>query len=203
MSRQIPSMKVCVCESSCDFPQQTKLIRDAYSPIACRHLRAFGIAHDQPHQIRPRLNVKTGLQGKARTTQAIESGIEQFHLDDFLSAYHIVTVLIKNCGSNGQVVAVTAIGFSKANPFHIHVGEHGEPGFGKIACNFSLRPYGDDRTLVTYECRTLATDEAARRGFMRYWRPLAPFIGVVMRSQLRVIEAETAGRKAGIGDRVQ
>ena len=69
-----------------------------------------------------------------------------------------------------------------------------EPGFGKIACNFSLRPYGADRTLVTYECRTLATDENARRGFMRYWRPLAPFIGLVMRSQLRVIEAETTSR---------
>ena len=69
-----------------------------------------------------------------------------------------------------------------------------EPGFGKIACNFSLRPYGAGRTLVTYECRTLATDENARRGFMCYWRPLAPFIGLVMRAQLRVIEAETTGR---------
>jgi hypothetical protein len=68
-----------------------------------------------------------------------------------------------------------------------------EPGFGKIACNFSLRPYGAGRTLVTYECRTLATDDTARRGFMRYWRPLAPFIGLVMRSQLRVIQAETTG----------
>ena len=38
-----------------------------------------------------------------------------------------------------------------------------EPGFVKIACNFSLRPYGADRTLVTYECRTLATDETAAR----------------------------------------
>ncbi len=69
-----------------------------------------------------------------------------------------------------------------------------EPGFGKIACNFSLRAYGADRTLVTYECRTQATDETARRGFMRYWRPLAPFIGLVMRSQLRVIETETTSR---------
>ena len=69
-----------------------------------------------------------------------------------------------------------------------------EPGFGKIACNFSLRPYGADRTLVTYECRTLATDDTAHRGFMRYRRPLAPFIGLVMRSQLRVIEAESGGR---------
>jgi hypothetical protein len=69
-----------------------------------------------------------------------------------------------------------------------------EPGFGKIACNVSLNPDGTDRTLVTYECRTLATDETARRCFKRYWRPLAAFIGLVMRSQLRVIEAETAGR---------
>jgi hypothetical protein len=69
-----------------------------------------------------------------------------------------------------------------------------EPGFAKIARNFSLRPHGPNRTLVTYECRTLATDETAHRGFKRYWRPLAPFIGLVMGSQLRVIEAETAGR---------
>ena len=68
-----------------------------------------------------------------------------------------------------------------------------EPGFGKIACNFSLRPYGANQTLVSYECRTLATDETARRGFMRYWRPLAPFIALVMRSQLRVVQAETTG----------
>ena len=68
-----------------------------------------------------------------------------------------------------------------------------EPGFGKIARNLSLRAYGADRSLVTYECRTLATDATARPGFMRCWRPLAPFIRVVMRSQLRVIEAEIAG----------
>jgi hypothetical protein len=67
------------------------------------------------------------------------------------------------------------------------------PGFGKIACNLSFRPYGAGRTLVAYECRTLATDAEARRGFMRYWRPLAPFIGLVMRSQLRVIESEAGG----------
>lgn len=70
---------------------------------------------------------------------------------------------------------------------------YGEPGLGKIACSFSLRPYGADRTLVTYECRTLATDANARRSFMRYWRPLAPFIGLVMRSQLRVIDNEATG----------
>ena len=61
------------------------------------------------------------------------------------------------------------------------------PGFARIACDFSLRSYGAARTLVSYECRTQATDAGARRGFLRYWRPLSPFIGVVLRSQLRVV----------------
>ena len=46
---------------------------------------------------------------------------------------------------------------------------------------------------MTYGCRTLATDETTRQEFVRYWWPLAPFIGLVMRSQMRVIEAETTG----------
>jgi hypothetical protein len=66
------------------------------------------------------------------------------------------------------------------------------PGTAKIACNFSLRPYGAGRTLVSYETRTKAGDETARRGFMRYWHLLAPFIGIVMRSQLRVIDEQAA-----------
>ena len=68
------------------------------------------------------------------------------------------------------------------------------PGFAKLACNFSLRPYGAERTLVSYECRTLATDAEARAGFLRYWRPLAPFIGVVLRSQLGVVATEAERR---------
>jgi len=66
-----------------------------------------------------------------------------------------------------------------------------QPGYCKIACSFSLRPYGMGRTLVSYECRTLATDAAARTGFLRYWRPLSPFIGVVLRAQLRAIARQT------------
>jgi hypothetical protein len=69
------------------------------------------------------------------------------------------------------------------------------PGYAKIACNFSLRPYGTARTIVTYEARTKATDSSARRGFLRYWRVVSPFVGMVMRSQLRVIarDAKAAG----------
>jgi hypothetical protein len=69
-------------------------------------------------------------------------------------------------------------------------GTFDRPGYARIACNFSVRPYGPSHSLVSYECRTQATDPAARRAFLRYWRPLAPFIGVVMRAQLRVVAAE-------------
>jgi hypothetical protein len=70
-----------------------------------------------------------------------------------------------------------------------------QPGMAKIAAHFSVLPYGDRRSLVSYACRTQATDATARRAFMRYWRPLSPFIGVVMRSMLDVIAAQ-AGREA-------
>jgi hypothetical protein len=70
------------------------------------------------------------------------------------------------------------------------------PGFARIACNFSLRPYGSARTLVSYEARTQATDPQARAAFLRYWRPVAPGVGVVMRAQLAVV-AHTVPRGTG------
>ena len=66
------------------------------------------------------------------------------------------------------------------------------PGFARIACNFSLRPYGGARTLVSYEARTRATDERARSGFLRYWRAASVGAGVVMRSQLAIVAGEAA-----------
>ena len=66
-------------------------------------------------------------------------------------------------------------------------------GFARIACNFSVRPYGPGHSLVSYECRTQATDAASRRAFMRYWRPLSPFVGVVLRAQLGVVASEARG----------
>jgi hypothetical protein len=73
------------------------------------------------------------------------------------------------------------------------------PGFAKIACNFSLRPSGEDETLVSYEARTKATDPDSRRSLLRYWRPLSPFIGIVMRSQLSVVENEAERRVSARG----
>jgi hypothetical protein len=67
------------------------------------------------------------------------------------------------------------------------------PGFAKIAADLSMRSYGNQRTLLSYEARTQATDEAARRAFLRYWTVVSPGVGVVMRSLLAVIAEETPG----------
>jgi hypothetical protein len=66
------------------------------------------------------------------------------------------------------------------------------PGFAKIACNLSLRPYGRGRTLVSYEARTVATDGASRRAFLRYWAAVSPGVGIVMRALLRALAREAA-----------
>jgi hypothetical protein len=74
-----------------------------------------------------------------------------------------------------------------------------KPGFAKIACDFSLRSYGADHTLVTYECRTLGTDPKSTKAFLRYWRPLSPAIGVVLRSQLAVIAKQRRDQESFSG----
>ena len=69
------------------------------------------------------------------------------------------------------------------------------PGYAKIAANLSLRSYGDQRTLLSYEARTQATDETARRAFLRYWTLASPGVRVVMRSTFAVIAQKA--REAG------
>jgi hypothetical protein len=65
-----------------------------------------------------------------------------------------------------------------------------EPGFGKIACNFSVRPYGEGASLLSYECRTATTDQDSRRAFLRYWRIIRPFVAHIMRATVKTIHDE-------------
>jgi hypothetical protein len=60
-----------------------------------------------------------------------------------------------------------------------------EPGFAKIAAGFSLRDYGEHRTLLSYEARTDGTDEDSRTKFRRYWWLVQRFVGVVMRAAVK------------------
>jgi hypothetical protein len=70
-----------------------------------------------------------------------------------------------------------------------------EPGWGKIAAHFSVRPHGSSRTLLTYDCRVATTDEPSRRRFRRYWWLVQPFVGHIFRATLATIatDAERPG----------
>jgi hypothetical protein len=65
-----------------------------------------------------------------------------------------------------------------------------QPGFAKIACSISLRPYGSTRTLVSYEARTQALDADSRAHFLRYWRVVRPGVAIVMRAFLAAVAKE-------------
>jgi hypothetical protein len=62
-----------------------------------------------------------------------------------------------------------------------------EPGWGKIAASFLVRPYGTTRSLITYEVRTLTTDSVSRAKFSRYWWLIRPFVAHLMRAALRTV----------------
>lgn len=67
-----------------------------------------------------------------------------------------------------------------------------EPGNGKIACNFSVRPYGAGRSVLTFDCRVVATDPASRKTILRYWLLIRPFVGHIMRAALATAAADAA-----------
>lgn len=72
-----------------------------------------------------------------------------------------------------------------------------EPGWGKIAANFSVTAYGDHATLLSYQCRTATTDPVSRRRFLRYWWLVRPFVGHIMRATLRTVrDAAETGKNA-------
>lgn len=69
-----------------------------------------------------------------------------------------------------------------------------EPGYAKLAIGLSIRPYGRSRTLVTYEARTVATDDRSRRRFRRYWSVIRLGAGVMMRGALELIRRDAEER---------
>ncbi len=74
-------------------------------------------------------------------------------------------------------------------------------GWGKIAANFSVLPYGPSATRLTYECRTVTTDPDSRRRFLRYWRLIRPFVGHILRATLRQIKTNAeASSPTGKGE---
>ena len=70
------------------------------------------------------------------------------------------------------------------------------PGYAKVGVSFSVRPYGEQRSLLTYEARTTTTDEEARRRFRRYWLVIGRGAGLMMSRALVAIKAEAERSRA-------
>jgi hypothetical protein len=62
-----------------------------------------------------------------------------------------------------------------------------EPGWGKIAANFTVARYGEHDSLLSYQVRSVTTDSSSRQRFRRYWWLARPFVAHIMRATLRTI----------------
>lgn len=69
-----------------------------------------------------------------------------------------------------------------------------EPGWGRIAADFTVLPYTSSRTLVSYEVRTATADPGSARRFARYWSLIRPFVGHIMRAALAAVADDAARR---------
>lgn len=63
-----------------------------------------------------------------------------------------------------------------------------EPGWVKIAWDFTVEPLTRSRSIVTTETRVRATDAESRRRFRRYWALALPGIKLIRYAALRAIK---------------
>lgn len=69
---------------------------------------------------------------------------------------------------------------------------YGKPGRGKIIASFSVRPYGRDKTLMTYDIRTVLNDPITRLVFGLYWWTVKTFVRAIMRATMRTAAEQAA-----------
>jgi hypothetical protein len=62
------------------------------------------------------------------------------------------------------------------------------PGFAIAAMNFLVSPNGSGGSTVSTETRVFANNDAARRGFARYWRVIYPGSALIRKMWLRAIK---------------
>ena len=74
-----------------------------------------------------------------------------------------------------------------------------EPGYLKLAVSSRVAELGYDQSILHYEARAEATDDEARRQFVRYWKVIAPGNDVIVRRALHRIKAEAEWRECLTG----
>ena len=147
-------------------------------------MRALVQARGLPDRIARR------LRGVPEETQLFESGARLAEMSEGPDAW------IRLGETPGQEFAFGAIGrFTGAQATWrpttaADFGTFAEPGWVKVGASLSARPYGERRSLLTYDCRSAATDDAARAAFVRYWRLVSPGIRLVLWRTLVMIGRE-------------
>lgn len=74
-----------------------------------------------------------------------------------------------------------------------------EPGYLKLAVSSRATPQGYDQSVLHYQARVEATDDEARRQFLRYWKVIAPGNDVIVRRALQRVKAEAEWRECLTG----
>ena len=87
-------------------------------------------------------------------------------------------------GMVGRFMTARQLEFRRIEPAQF--AGFADVGYGKVALNFRVQPYGESRSLLSTETRTVTTDPVSRAQFRRYWRLIGPFAGLIMRRWLQV-----------------
>lgn len=74
-----------------------------------------------------------------------------------------------------------------------------EPCYLKLAVSSRVVELGYDQSILHYEARVEATDQEARRQFVRYWKVIGPGNDVIVRRALQRIKAEAEWRECLTG----
>lgn len=72
-----------------------------------------------------------------------------------------------------------------------------EPKYAKLAAAFWVERYGEDKSVLRFEARVVATDDAARAHLRRRYRVVRPFTAIFMRRALASIKAEAEEIESG------
>ncbi|HEX6198132.1 MAG TPA: hypothetical protein VFZ37_19635 [Jiangellaceae bacterium] len=131
-----------------------------------------------------------GLRGRTRPpSEPAElklSGVDEHGLEGWLPLGRIENREIA-LGAVGRFWKPNIEWFDVSEMTPEEFAEFDDPGWGRIAANFTLRPYGEGRTLLSYEARTATNDDDSAKKFARYWGLVRPFVGHVMRAALATV----------------
>jgi hypothetical protein len=188
-----------------DAGQMNAVLVDAPVDETYRAVRALD--PDQVARSVPFMRLMGAVRGlpagiAARVRRETRSAPETLSADEYREAF----VLLDEkpgvefvVGMIGKFMTATQLEFRRFAPHEF--ASFDAPGFGKVALNFLVQPYGTDRSLLTTETRTATTDPVSRARFQRYWRVIGPFAGMIMRrwvtlAKLNAEQAATVPRNA-------